>query len=58
VVLRKKLVVEKGQLWLFQPDRYFFGSSPNRVGKRSPLRASKPLDSSGFVLLPGVRNPP
>jgi hypothetical protein len=24
VVLRKKLVVEKGQLWLFQPDRYFF----------------------------------
>jgi hypothetical protein len=24
VVLRKELVVEKGQLWLFQPDRYFF----------------------------------
>ncbi|MBV8678763.1 MAG: IS1380 family transposase [Planctomycetaceae bacterium] len=24
VVLRKKLVVEKGQLWLFEPDRYFF----------------------------------
>ena len=24
VALRKKLVVEKGQLWLFQPDRYFF----------------------------------
>lgn len=24
VVLRKKLVVEKDQLWLFQPDRYFF----------------------------------
>src|SRR4051794_37130623 len=24
VVLRKKLVVEKGQLWLFQPDRHFF----------------------------------
>ena len=24
VVLRKKLVVEKGQLWLFQPGRYFF----------------------------------
>jgi hypothetical protein len=24
VVLRKKLVVEKGQLWLFQPDRFFF----------------------------------
>jgi len=24
VVLRKRLVVEKGQLWLFEPDRYFF----------------------------------
>jgi hypothetical protein len=24
VVLRKKLVVEKGQLWLFEPDRHFF----------------------------------
>jgi hypothetical protein len=23
IVLRKKLVVEKGQLWLFEPDRYF-----------------------------------
>jgi hypothetical protein len=24
IVLRKKLVVEKGQLWLFEPDRCFF----------------------------------
>jgi hypothetical protein len=24
IVLRKELVVEKGQLWLFEPDRYFF----------------------------------
>jgi hypothetical protein len=24
VVLRKKLVIEKGQLWLFEPDRYYF----------------------------------
>jgi hypothetical protein len=24
VVLRKKLTVEKGQLWLFEPDRFFF----------------------------------
>lgn len=24
IVLRKKLIVEKGQLWLFEPDRYFF----------------------------------
>jgi Transposase DDE domain group 1 len=23
IVLRKKLVVEKGQMWLFEPDRYF-----------------------------------
>jgi Transposase DDE domain group 1 len=24
IVLRKKLVVETGQLWLFEPDRYYF----------------------------------
>jgi Transposase DDE domain group 1 len=24
IVLRKRLVVEKGQLWLFEPDRFFF----------------------------------
>ncbi len=24
IVLKKKLIVEKGQLWLFEPDRYFF----------------------------------
>jgi hypothetical protein len=24
VVLRKKLTVEKGQMWLFEPDRFFF----------------------------------
>jgi hypothetical protein len=24
IVLRKKLIVEKGQMWLFEPDRYFF----------------------------------
>jgi len=24
IVLRKKLIVEKGQLWLFEPDRYVF----------------------------------
>jgi hypothetical protein len=24
IVLKKKLVVEKGQLWLFEPDRFFF----------------------------------
>ena len=24
IVLKKRLVVEKGQMWLFEPDRYFF----------------------------------
>jgi hypothetical protein len=24
IVLRKELIVEKGQMWLFEPDRYFF----------------------------------
>ena len=40
VVLRKKLVVEKGQLWLFEPDRYFFYITNDRddagVGDRLP----------------------
>ena len=40
VVLRKKLVVEKGQLWLFEPDRYFFYITNDRttsgVGDRVP----------------------
>jgi Transposase DDE domain group 1 len=31
VVLRKKLVVEKGQLWLFEPDRYFFYITNDRT---------------------------
>jgi hypothetical protein len=31
VVLRKKLVVEKGQLWLFEPDRYFFYLTNDRT---------------------------
>jgi len=33
------------------------GSSPNRVGRESPVVALKPLDSQGFVLLIGLRNP-
>jgi hypothetical protein len=31
VVLRKKLIVEKGQLWLFEPDRYFFYITNDRT---------------------------
>jgi Transposase DDE domain group 1 len=31
VVLRKKLTVEKGQLWLFEPDRFFFSITNDRT---------------------------
>jgi hypothetical protein len=37
VVLRKKLVVEKGQLWLFQPDRYFFYITNDRATPASEI---------------------
>jgi hypothetical protein len=37
VVLRKKLVVEKGQLWLFQPDRYFFYINSDRTTPASEI---------------------
>ena len=33
------------------------GSSPNRVGRKPPVRASKPFDFRGFLLLLGVRIP-
>jgi hypothetical protein len=33
------------------------GSSPNRVGRKSPVKASKPLDFQGVLLLFEVRNP-
>jgi hypothetical protein len=36
---------------------YRYGSSPNRVGRNSPVRASKPFGFRGFLLLLGVRNP-
>jgi hypothetical protein len=35
VVLRKKLVVEKGQMWLFEPDRYFFYITNDRTSPAS-----------------------
>jgi hypothetical protein len=37
VVLRKKLVVEKGQLWLFEPDRYFFYLTNDRTSSASEI---------------------
>jgi hypothetical protein len=37
VVLRKKLVVERGQLWLFEPDRYFFWITNDRTTSASEI---------------------
>jgi hypothetical protein len=37
IVLRKKLVVEKGQLWLFEPDRYFFYITNDRTSSASEI---------------------
>ncbi len=37
VVLRKKLVVEKGQLWLFEPDRHFFYITNDRTTPASEI---------------------
>jgi hypothetical protein len=37
VVLRKKLVVEKGQLWLFEPDRYYFYLTNDRTTSASEI---------------------
>ena len=37
VVLRKKLIVEKGQLWLFEPDRYFFYITNDRTTPASEI---------------------
>src|SRR5208282_2924187 len=33
-----------------------YGSSPNRVGKKSCLKAPKPLDFKGFLASPQYRN--
>ena len=37
VVLRKKLVVEKGQMWLFEPDRFFFYITNDRITPASEI---------------------
>jgi len=37
VVLRKKLIVEKGQLWLFEPDRFFFYITNDRTTPASEI---------------------
>src|SRR5262249_36773069 len=37
VVPRKKLIVERGQLWLFEPDRYFFWITNDRTSSASEI---------------------
>jgi len=37
VVLKKKLIVEKGQLWLFEPDRFFFYITNDRTTPASEV---------------------
>jgi hypothetical protein len=37
VVLKKRLVAEKGQLWLFEPDRYFFYITNDRTAPSSEI---------------------
>ena len=37
VVLRKKLIVEKGQMWLFEPDRFFFYITNDRTTSASEI---------------------
>jgi hypothetical protein len=37
IVLRKRLVVEKGQLWLFEPDRCFFYITNDRTTAASEI---------------------
>jgi hypothetical protein len=39
IVLRKKLVVEKGQLWLFEPDRFFFYITNDRTTPASEIES-------------------
>jgi len=37
IVLRKRLVAEKGQLWLFEPDRFFFYITNDRTTPASEV---------------------
>jgi hypothetical protein len=37
VVLRKRLTVEKGQMWLFEPDRFFFYITNDRTTPASEI---------------------
>ena len=37
IVLRKEVVAEKGQLWLFEPDRYFFYITNDRTTPASEV---------------------
>jgi hypothetical protein len=51
VVLRKRLVVEKGQLWLFEPDRYFFYITNDRTTPASEIvfQANDRCDQENLV---------
>jgi Transposase DDE domain group 1 len=51
VVLKKRLVVEKGQLWLFEPDRYFFYITNDRTTPASEIvfRANDRCDQENLI---------
>jgi hypothetical protein len=51
VVLRKKMVVEKGQMWLFEPDRYFFYITNDRTTPASEvvLLADRRCDQENLI---------
>ena len=51
VVLRKRLVVEKGQMWLFEPDRYFFFITNDRAAPASEvvLLANRRCDQENLI---------
>jgi hypothetical protein len=59
VVLRKRLVAEKGQLWLFEPDRYFFYITNDLISPASEivLLANDRCDQENLIaqLKGGVR---
>jgi len=56
IVLRKKLVVEKGQLWLFEPDRFFFYITNDRTTPASEIvfLANDRCDQENLI---GCRSP-
>jgi hypothetical protein len=51
VVLRKKLTVERGQLWLCEPDRFFFSITNDRTSPASEVvfRAHDRCDQENLI---------